>query len=96
MGIPIQALPKVVQQLAVYLPPYQYTQLALGRLGMDRGVPVGQSLAVLALFTWYRSSWRGSGGGGTRGRSWPSQPRIEIRGYAPAPTRGALPGKRCV
>jgi ABC-2 type transport system permease protein len=51
MWIPIQALPKVVQQLAVYLPPYHYTQLALGRLGMDRGEPVGRSLAVLALFT---------------------------------------------
>jgi ABC-2 type transport system permease protein len=51
MWFPIQALPKVVQQIAVYLPPYHYAQLALARLGMDRGEPVGRSLAVLALFT---------------------------------------------
>lgn len=51
MWLPIQMLPNVVQQAAVWLPPYHYSQLALGRVGMDRGVPAGQSLAVLALFT---------------------------------------------
>lgn len=51
MWLPINMLPKLVQQIAFYLPPYHYVQLALGRVGMDRGEPAGQSLAVLALFT---------------------------------------------
>jgi ABC-2 type transport system permease protein len=51
MWFPIQALPKVVQRIAEYLPPYHYAQLALSQIGMDQGEPAGKSLAVLALFT---------------------------------------------
>ena len=51
MWIPIQGLPKLIQQIAPWLPPYHYVQLALGRIGMDRGEPVGRSVAVLVLFT---------------------------------------------
>ena len=51
MWMPIQVLPKVVQRIAEYLPPYHYAQLALSRVGMDQGVPAGKSLAVLGLFT---------------------------------------------
>lgn len=51
LWMPIQVLPKIVQRIAEYLPPYHYAQLALSRVGMDQGVPPGRSLAVLALFT---------------------------------------------
>lgn len=51
MWIPIQGLPKLIQQVAPWLPPYHYAQLALGRIGMDRGEPIGRSLAMLGLFT---------------------------------------------
>ncbi len=51
MWMPIQMLPKMMQSAAPFLPAYHYTQLALGRLGMDGGEPVARSLGVLLLFT---------------------------------------------
>ena len=51
MWFPIKMLPKLVQGIAEYLPPYYYAQLALGRVGMDQGESTGKSLAVLGLFT---------------------------------------------
>jgi len=52
MWFPIQMLPKLVQRIAEFLPPYHYAQLALSRVGMNRGeLEVGRSLTVMALFT---------------------------------------------
>ncbi len=52
MWFPIQMLPKLVQRIAEYLPPYHYAQLALSRVGMNQGeLEMGRSLAVLGLFT---------------------------------------------
>ncbi len=50
MWFPIEMLPRFLQQLAPWLPPYHYAQLALGRIGFGRGEPVGRSVAVLAAF----------------------------------------------
>jgi ABC-2 type transport system permease protein len=51
MWFPINMLPDFLQRLAPWLPSYHYAQLALGRIGFDRGEPVGRSVAVLAVFT---------------------------------------------
>ncbi len=51
MWIPIQAMPKLVKEVAQFLPPYHYCQLALKTIGMDRGEPAGRSVAVLVGFT---------------------------------------------
>jgi ABC-2 type transport system permease protein len=52
MWIPVQMLPRLVQRIAEYLPPYHYAQLALSRVGMNRGaLDVERSLTVLGLFT---------------------------------------------
>lgn len=63
MWIPIQALPGFMRQLAQFLPPYHYAQLALGTLGLDRNEPVGRHIAVLVVFTivslaFARLGWR--------------------------------------
>lgn len=50
MWIPIQGLPEVMQRLALWLPPYHYSQLALGIVGHDRGGAPAVSVAVLAGF----------------------------------------------
>lgn len=51
MWIPIQMLPAVVRKAALFLPQYHYAQLALGRLGMDRGEPPWGHVTALAAFT---------------------------------------------
>jgi len=52
MWIPIQMLPRLLQRIAEFLPPYHYAQLALSRVGMNRGeLNLGRSLTVLGLFT---------------------------------------------
>lgn len=51
MWIPIQALPRVLQKVAPFLPPYHYCQLALRVIGADQGGAVGVHVAVLAAFT---------------------------------------------
>jgi ABC-2 type transport system permease protein len=51
MWIPIQMLPPVVKQIALFLPPYHFAQLALRTLGLDRGEPPAHHVAFLALFT---------------------------------------------
>lgn len=49
LWIPIVFLPKPLQQIAVWLPPYHYSQLALGTIGAARGgSPVVHVLAMLA------------------------------------------------
>jgi ABC-2 type transport system permease protein len=51
LWIPVDLLPAFFQKLAPWLPPYHYSQLALGVLGKDQGgSPLG-SLAVLVVFT---------------------------------------------
>ncbi|MER3444998.1 MAG: ABC transporter permease [Meiothermus sp.] len=60
LWVPVEALPKVIQSVAPFLPPYHYAQLALGTLGAGRGenpwlhagVLVGFTLAFLALALW--------------------------------------------
>lgn len=51
LWIPIQALPSFFQQLAPWLPPYHYAQLALQLLGADAGGSTALHLAYLAGFT---------------------------------------------
>ncbi|HTQ79587.1 MAG TPA: ABC transporter permease, partial [Thermoanaerobaculia bacterium] len=51
LWVPIRFLPRWLQALAHYLPPFHYGQLALRTLGMGVGEPVGRSLFFLAAFT---------------------------------------------
>lgn len=51
LWIPIEALPKLVQGLAQFLPAYHYAQLALGTIGAGRGESAVLHLAVLLGFT---------------------------------------------
>ena len=51
LWIPIQALPKVLQGLAPFLPPYHYSQLALKVVGADQGGSVAGHVAALLAFT---------------------------------------------
>lgn len=52
MWVPIQALPKLFQALAPWLPSYHFSQLALGVLGADQGrFSWIESAGVLAVFT---------------------------------------------
>jgi ABC-2 type transport system permease protein len=54
LWIPVMALPKPVQQIANFLPPYHYSQLALKTIGASQGKPIalhlGAMLAATALF----------------------------------------------
>jgi ABC-2 type transport system permease protein len=50
MWIPISGLPETMQRLAPWLPPYHYSQLALGVVGHDRGGSPAASVAALAAF----------------------------------------------
>jgi ABC-2 type transport system permease protein len=49
--MPIQFLPKFIQALAPYLPPYHYVQLALGVMGAGEGGAAWSHVAILAGFT---------------------------------------------
>lgn len=51
MWVPIEALPDVMQRIAMFLPAYHYAQLALRVVGAGEGRPVALHVAVLALFT---------------------------------------------
>ncbi|MBV8518469.1 MAG: ABC transporter permease [Acidobacteria bacterium] len=55
LWIPVQMLPKAVQKIALWLPPYHYSQLALKVIGADRGgsalVHVAAMVAFTVLFT---------------------------------------------
>jgi ABC-2 type transport system permease protein len=51
MWIPIEFLPGFMKQIAVCLPAYHYTQLALGIIGGGRGGPAWSHVAALAGFT---------------------------------------------
>lgn len=51
LWIPFQSLPLPVQKIAVFLPPYHYSQLALGVIGADRGSSPLLHLGALALTT---------------------------------------------
>jgi ABC-2 type transport system permease protein len=47
----MEALPRAVQVLAPFLPPYHFAQLALGAIGAGRGAPAWSHVAALAGFT---------------------------------------------
>jgi ABC-2 type transport system permease protein len=49
LWIPIQFLPQSVQNLAQFLPPYHYSQLALKVIGASRGGSVAYHLGAMAL-----------------------------------------------
>lgn len=51
MWIPIEALPRALQTLAVCLPSYHYSQLALRTVGAGRDQPVALHVAVLVTMT---------------------------------------------
>ena len=51
MWFPIQMLPRFFRELAPFLPPYHYAQLALRTIGMARQDRPAVSVAVLAVFT---------------------------------------------
>jgi ABC-2 type transport system permease protein len=51
LWMPVEALPGVMQQIAVFLPPYHLGQLALRAIGAGRGAPAWSHVAVLAGFT---------------------------------------------
>lgn len=50
MWMPIEALPEVLQRIAVFLPAYHYAQLALRAVGAGQGKPVAYHVAVLVAF----------------------------------------------
>jgi len=51
LWLPIQALPRAVQDAAVFLPPYHHAQLALATFGADRGGPAWGHVLSLIGFT---------------------------------------------
>jgi ABC-2 type transport system permease protein len=51
LWIPVQMLPKAIQSLALWLPPYHYSQLALKVIGADRGGSVLVHVAAMLGFT---------------------------------------------
>jgi ABC-2 type transport system permease protein len=51
LWIPIEALPRAVQTIAPYLPPYHLGQLALQAVGAGRGAPAWAHIVALAGFT---------------------------------------------
>ncbi|MEM1180699.1 MAG: ABC transporter permease [Acidobacteriota bacterium] len=51
LWIPIQVLPEFLQKLAVVLPPYHLSQLALGVVGRSVGQPVALHVGVLLAMT---------------------------------------------
>jgi ABC-2 type transport system permease protein len=61
MWLPVEFLPAFLQKLAPWLPTYHFAQLALGRLGLGRGEPVGRGVAALAIFAALSLllAWRG-------------------------------------
>ena len=51
LWVPVEALPRAVQAVAPWLPPYHLAQLALGAVGAGRGEPAWTHVAALAAFT---------------------------------------------
>ena len=51
LWIPIDLLPQAIQNVAPFLPPYHYSQLALGHLGASQGGSALLHVAVLAGYT---------------------------------------------
>lgn len=48
LWIPLRLMPEAVQSIALWLPPYHLSQLALGVIGASRGEPVSLHAAALA------------------------------------------------
>lgn len=65
MWIPLQMLPGFLRKIALFLPAYHYSQLALGRIGMAGGAgvgePAGRGISFLLVFTvlCLYAAWRG-------------------------------------
>ncbi|HEX6086800.1 MAG TPA: ABC transporter permease [Thermoanaerobaculia bacterium] len=51
LWIPVMFLPKTLQGVALWLPPYHFAQLALSTIGASQGKPVVLHVAVLAAAT---------------------------------------------
>jgi ABC-2 type transport system permease protein len=51
LWVPIVFLPKSIQQIAMWLPPYHLSQLALGTIGASRGGSVALHLGAMAAAT---------------------------------------------
>lgn len=51
LWVPLPMLPKVVREIAAWLPAYHTSQLALKVIGADTGAPLFSHLAYLAAFT---------------------------------------------
>lgn len=51
LWVPIVFLPKSIQQIAVWLPPYHLSQLALGTIGASQGGSVALHLGAMAVAT---------------------------------------------
>ncbi|HEY2738996.1 MAG TPA: ABC transporter permease [Thermoanaerobaculia bacterium] len=50
MWFPLQMMPGFVRKIAVFLPPYHFTQLALGRIGMAGGPGIGEPALCGVIF----------------------------------------------
>ena len=51
LWVPIFALPKVLREIAHYLPPYHFAQLALGVMGAGTGEPARTHVLAMAIAT---------------------------------------------
>jgi ABC-2 type transport system permease protein len=51
LWIPVMLLPKTLQDVALWLPPYHFAQLALSTIGASQGKPVWLHLGVMAAAT---------------------------------------------
>jgi ABC-2 type transport system permease protein len=51
LWVPVQVLPPLLQQVAQFLPPYHFAQLALRQVGADQGGSPATHVAYLVAFT---------------------------------------------
>ena len=51
LWIPIVFLPKTIQEIALWLPPYHFSQLALRTIGASRGEPVALHVGAMIVAT---------------------------------------------
>lgn len=51
LWIPIVFLPKTIQEIALWLPPYHFSQLALRTIGASRGEPIALHVGAMIIAT---------------------------------------------